>query len=104
MENIGYGTVVNLFYLPGCIVGGLLMDRIGRKQTMTLGFFCWAILGFIIGGALDPIQKVFPLFVVLYGIFNSFGEVSRPLTISWLRAILIIFIDGPWRRNVPLRC
>jgi MFS family permease len=68
--------VVNCFYLPGCIVGGLLMDRIGRKQTMTLGFFCWAIMGFIIGGALHPIQSVFPLFVVLYGIFNSFGEMG----------------------------
>ena len=52
------------------------MDRIGRKQTMTLGFFCWAIMGFIIGGALGPIQSVFPLFVVLYGIFNSFGEMG----------------------------
>lgn len=71
VENIGYGTMVNCFYLPGCIVGGFLMDRIGRKQTMTLGFFCWAILGFIIGGALVPIQKVFALFVVLYGIFNA---------------------------------
>lgn len=76
VENIGYGTVVNCFYLPGCIVGGLLMDRIGRKQTMTLGFFCWAILGFILGGAIGPIQKAFPLFVVLYGIFNSFGEMG----------------------------
>lgn len=75
-ENIGYGTVVNCFYLPGCIVGGLLMDRIGRKQTMTLGFFCWGILGFILGGALGPIQTVFPLFVVLYGIFNAFGEMG----------------------------
>jgi MFS family permease len=52
------------------------MDRIGRKQTMTLGFACWAVLGFIIGGALNPIQTVFPLFVVLYGIFNSFGEMG----------------------------
>jgi MFS family permease len=76
VQNIGYGTVVNCFYLPGCIVGGLLMDRIGRKQTMTLGFFCWAITGFILGAALRPIQNVFPLFVVLYGIFNSFGEMG----------------------------
>lgn len=52
------------------------MDRIGRKQTMTLGFFCWGILGFILGGALGPIQTVFPLFVVLYGIFNAFGEMG----------------------------
>jgi MFS family permease len=52
------------------------MDRIGRKQTMTLGFALWSVLGFIIGGALNPIQSVFPLFVVLYGIFNSLGEMG----------------------------
>ncbi|CAK7205775.1 hypothetical protein SEUCBS139899_008554 [Sporothrix eucalyptigena] len=75
-QNIGYGTVINLFYLPGCLIGGLLMDRIGRKQTMTLGFVLWAILGFVIGGALSPIQSVFPLFVVLYGIFNALGEMG----------------------------
>jgi len=55
VQNIGYGTVVNCFYLPGCIVGGFLMDRIGRKQTMTLGFYLWAIMGFIIGGALGSV-------------------------------------------------
>ncbi|KAI5461005.1 major facilitator superfamily domain-containing protein [Mariannaea sp. PMI_226] len=76
LQNIGYGTVVNCFYLPGCIVGGFLMDRIGRRQTMTLGFFLWAVMGFILGGALNPIQSVFPLFVVLYGIFNSLGEMG----------------------------
>ncbi|KAJ4249811.1 hypothetical protein NW762_012154 [Fusarium torreyae] len=75
-QNIGFGTVVNCFYLPGCIIGGLLMDRIGRRQTMTLGFFGWTILGFIIGGALHSIQSVFPLFIVLYGIFNSLGEMG----------------------------
>jgi MFS family permease len=52
------------------------MDRIGRKQTMTLGFFLWGIIGFILGGALGPIQKIFPLFVVLYGIFNALGEMG----------------------------
>lgn len=76
VQNIGYGTVVNCFYLPGCIAGGFLMDRIGRKQTMTLGFFLWSILGFILGGALGPIQSVFPLFVVLYGMFNALGEMG----------------------------
>ncbi len=52
------------------------MDLIGRKQTMTLGFFLWGLLGFILGGALGPIQTVFPLFVVLYGIFNALGEMG----------------------------
>ncbi|KAF2162655.1 hypothetical protein M409DRAFT_68955 [Zasmidium cellare ATCC 36951] len=76
VQNIGYGTAVNCFYLPGCVLGGFLMDWIGRKQTMTLGFFCWAVLGFIIGGALAPIQKILGLFIFLYGIFNAFGEMG----------------------------
>ncbi|GIC87125.1 uncharacterized protein Aud_003506 [Aspergillus udagawae] len=59
-----------------CIVGGLLMDRIGRKQNMTLGFMLCAVWGFILGGALRPIQSVFPLFVVMYGIFNAFQEMG----------------------------
>ncbi|OKP12217.1 hypothetical protein PENSUB_1953 [Penicillium subrubescens] len=76
VQNIGYGTVINSFYLPGCLLGGWLMDRIGRKQTMTLGFMLWAIWGFILGGALHPIQSVFPLFVVMYGIFQALGEMG----------------------------
>lgn len=52
------------------------MDRIGRKQTMTLGFMIWAIWGFILGAALQPIQSVFPLFIVMYGIFQALGEMG----------------------------
>ncbi|OJJ54358.1 hypothetical protein ASPSYDRAFT_81990 [Aspergillus sydowii CBS 593.65] len=44
--------------------------------TMTLGFLIWAIWGFILGGALGPIQSVFPLFIVMYGIFNALGEMG----------------------------
>lgn len=33
-------------------------------------------MGFIIGGALNPIQSVFPLFIVLYGIYNNLGEMG----------------------------
>ncbi|KAI5477730.1 Major facilitator superfamily domain, general substrate transporter [Pseudohyphozyma bogoriensis] len=74
IESIGYGTVINAFDLPGCILGAWSMDLIGRKNTMFYGFFIQGILGFIIGGALGPIQSVFSLFVVLYGIFVALGE------------------------------
>ncbi|CEJ92828.1 hypothetical protein VHEMI08458 [[Torrubiella] hemipterigena] len=76
VQNIGYGTVLNCFYLPGTILGGFLMDRIGRKQTMTLGFFLWALMGFIIGAALPKIQPILPLFIIMYGIFNALGEMG----------------------------
>ncbi|KAJ5114174.1 hypothetical protein N7456_002708 [Penicillium angulare] len=75
-QNIAYGTAINCFLLPGCMVGGVLMDRIGRKQTMTLGFFAWGIWAFILGGALGPIQSVFPLFIIMYGIFQALGEMG----------------------------
>lgn len=82
MQNIGFGTLVNCFYIPGCIVGGFLMDRIGRKNTMVLGFVLWSILGFILGGALGPIQSIFPLFVVLYGILGSLSEMGPGVSLT----------------------
>jgi hypothetical protein len=48
---------------------------------MTLGFAGWTVLGFILGGALGPIQSVFPLFIVLYGIFNSLGEMGPGVSV-----------------------
>lgn len=104
VQNIGYGTVVNCFYLPGCLVGGLLMDRIGRKQTMTLGFFLWAIMGFIIGGALNPILTVFPLFVVLYGIFNSFGEMGPGVSRTCSPLLSATAYNRTVGGHLPLRC
>lgn len=59
---------------------------------MCLGFALWCVNGFvscarcefwgpsslieeqILGGALQPIQSIFPLFVVIYGLFQTFGE------------------------------
>lgn len=48
---------------------------------MALGFGLQAILGFILGGAMGPIQNVFPLFVVLYGVFLTLGEVGPGSTV-----------------------
>ncbi|GJD04770.1 major facilitator superfamily transporter [Colletotrichum higginsianum] len=76
VKTLGWGVVINCFYIPGPFIGGYLSDKIGRRQTMALGFTLQAILGFVLGGAMDPIQRIFPLFVVLYGIFLTLGEVG----------------------------
>ncbi|KAJ4861865.1 sugar transporter domain-containing protein [Trichoderma breve] len=81
VKNLGWGVLINCFYIPGPFLGGYLSDRIGRRQTMALGFAMQAILGFILGGAIGPIQTVFPLFVVLYGIFLTLGEVGPGSTV-----------------------
>lgn len=78
---MAWGSLINCFYIPGAFIGGLLSDRIGRRRTMALGFFLQAILGFILGGALGPIQTKLPLFIILYGIFLTLGEVGPGATI-----------------------
>lgn len=81
VKNLGWGVVVNCFYLPGPFVGGYLSDKIGRRRTMALGFGLQAALGFVLGGAMYPVQDVFPLFVVLYGVFLTLGEVGPGSTV-----------------------
>lgn len=76
VQNLGWGALINSFYLPGPFIGGYLSDKIGRRKTMALGYTLQAVLGFVLGGANEQIQKVFPLFVVLYGIFLTLGEVG----------------------------
>ncbi|CAG8121914.1 unnamed protein product [Penicillium olsonii] len=39
------------------------------------------MLGFVLGGALGPIQTKLPLFIVLYGIFLTLGEIGPGSTI-----------------------
>jgi MFS family permease len=76
VKSLGWGVVINCFYIPGPFLGGYLSDKIGRRKTMALGFGLQAILGFVLGGANKQIQDVFPLFVVLYGLFLTLGEVG----------------------------
>ncbi|CAL5867113.1 uncharacterized protein PFLUO_LOCUS1325 [Penicillium psychrofluorescens] len=79
--TMAWGTLINCFYIPGAFIGGFLSDRIGRRRTMALGYLLQAILGFVLGGALGPIQTKLPLFIVLYGIFLTLGEVGPGSTI-----------------------
>ncbi|EJD41536.1 MFS Git1p-related glycerophosphoinositol permease [Auricularia subglabra TFB-10046 SS5] len=62
--------------LPGVFVGAWLCDRLGRKQTMMLGFSGYLVFGLIIGIAFPRIVAITPLFVVFYGLMNSFGNLG----------------------------
>ncbi|KZF21236.1 MFS general substrate transporter [Xylona heveae TC161] len=76
LQSVGWSALINSFALPGALFGGWLMDIIGRRQTYALGWAIVSILGFIIGGAMVQLQHVFPLFVVLYGLFQTFLSVG----------------------------
>ena len=79
--NLGWGVIIVCFYIPGAFIGGYLSDRIGRRKTLALGFALQAALGFVLGGAYHKIEKIFPLFVVMYGIFLTLGEVGPGATV-----------------------
>jgi MFS family permease len=81
IKSLGWGVVINCFYIPGPFIGGYLSDKIGRRKTMALGFTLQALLGFIFGGANQQIQQIFPLYIVLYGLFLTLGEVGPGSTV-----------------------
>lgn len=62
--------------LPGVLIGAYLCDRLGRKNTMMLGFSGYIVFGLIIGCAYDKITKITPLFVVFYGLMLSSGNLG----------------------------
>lgn len=62
--------------IPGVLIGAYLVDKIGRKYTMCIGFGGYLVIGLIIGCSYSKITKIVPLFIIFYGIFNSFGNLG----------------------------
>ncbi len=60
--------------IPGVLIGAYLVDRIGRKYTMCIGFSGYVIMGLIIGCAYNKIKKIVPLFIVFYALFTALGN------------------------------
>ncbi|KAF9281753.1 Plasma membrane permease, mediates uptake of glycerophosphoinositol and glycerophosphocholine [Mortierella alpina] len=74
VKTAGWMCLLNIFYLPGCVAGAFSSDWIGRKKTMAFGFLMQGMLGIIMGVFYKDLLNIFPLFVVVYGIFLMMGE------------------------------
>ncbi|KAF7311391.1 MFS transporter [Mycena kentingensis (nom. inval.)] len=79
-----YQLLLGIIALPGCFVGAALVNRLGRRNTMILGFSGYLIFGLAVGLAYNKVIKNVTGFVVLYGLMNSFANagpgVSLPNT------------------------
>ncbi|MCJ1417369.1 hypothetical protein MMC32_003712 [Xylographa parallela] len=76
--SFGWNTVINLFYIPGALLGAFVSDWIGPRYCLAFGVLAQGIVGFIMSG-LYPIlntPKNVGGFVVIYGIFLSLGELG----------------------------
>ncbi|KAK4554608.1 Plasma membrane permease, mediates uptake of glycerophosphoinositol and glycerophosphocholine [Recurvomyces mirabilis] len=62
--------------LPGVFIGALLCNRLGRKTTMMLGFAGYLVFGLAVGCSYDKVTKIVPLFVILYGLMQSSGNLG----------------------------
>ncbi|ORX62992.1 MFS general substrate transporter [Hesseltinella vesiculosa] len=81
MVNASWNILLYAFYLPGCVICALLVDVIGRRKTMAIGFLLQGIVGLVLGGAYYPLtNNCFPMFVVMYGAFQMSGEIGGGIT------------------------
>ncbi|KAI1263212.1 MFS general substrate transporter [Xylariaceae sp. FL1019] len=84
----GWNTVINLFYIPGTLIGAPVSDKIGPRYTLILGFCLQAVVGFIMAGVYPQLSKpsLVGAFAVVYGIFLSLGEFGPGNNIGLLAA------------------
>ncbi|PNS15121.1 Cell division control protein 45 [Sphaceloma murrayae] len=77
-KSFGWNTLINFFYMPGCIAGSFISDWIGPRKTLAYGVLAQAVVGFIMAGCYAPLSNPSNVggFVVVYGIFLSLGELG----------------------------
>lgn len=62
-------TVINLFYVPGAMIGAFVSDWAGPRYTLAAGVFAQGIVGFIMSGLYATLATPAHVagFVVVYG-------------------------------------
>ncbi|KAI1866874.1 uncharacterized protein JN550_007421 [Neoarthrinium moseri] len=84
----GWNTVINLFYIPGTMIGAPLSDRFGPRYTLAGGVVAQAVVGFIMAGLYSRLAQpqYVGAFAVVYGVFLSLGELGPGNNIGLLAA------------------
>ncbi|GAB7349273.1 hypothetical protein MBLNU459_g8420t2 [Dothideomycetes sp. NU459] len=77
-KSFGWNTLINFFYMPGCIMGSFVSDWYGPRYTLVFGVLAQAVVGFIMAGCYAPLYKPENVagFVIVYGIFLALGELG----------------------------
>lgn len=88
-KSFGWNVVFSLFNVPGSIVGSICADWWGPRITLSVGLIIQAIIGYALAGAVEPLKRHVAGFVVIYGIFTTFGEFSAGDNIGLLCATTV---------------
>lgn len=73
-KTFGWNIVLNLFYIPGAFLGAISSDYLGPRLTLVLGLVLQATFGIVLGALFPILKHLAGGFVVIYGIFMTFGE------------------------------
>ncbi|TQN64194.1 Glycerophosphocholine permease GIT4 [Colletotrichum shisoi] len=84
----GWNTVINLFYIPGTMLGAPASDWLGPRYALALGVCLQAVVGFIMAGDYFNLSQPGMVggFVVVYGVFLALGEFGPGNNIGLLAA------------------
>ena len=68
-KSFGWNTVINLFYIPGAIMGAFISDWVGPRYTLAGGVLAQGLIGFLMAGLYATLatSKHVAGFVVVYG-------------------------------------
>ncbi len=77
-QSFGWNTVINLFYIPGAMLGSYYSDWVGPRYALASGVTAQALVGFIMAGLYPTLAKKEHVgaFATVYGIFLSLGEIG----------------------------
>lgn len=75
-----------LFYLPGSFLGAIFSDLIGPKYCIVVGTTFQAAIGLLLGLFYKQLSENIGAFVVVYGLFLTFGEFGLGDNIGLLAA------------------
>jgi len=76
--SFGWNTLLNFFYMPGCIIGSWTSDWWGPRNALGYTQLVQSAVGFIMAGSYHYLGKPQYVggFVVVYGIFIALGEMG----------------------------
>jgi len=86
VKTLGFSTVIILFYLPGALLGAVCSDIIGPKYCIALGTTMQAIICLLLGIFYKELSEDIASFLIVYGLFLTFGEFGLGDNIGLLAA------------------
>ncbi|KIO29755.1 hypothetical protein M407DRAFT_21177 [Tulasnella calospora MUT 4182] len=86
--SLGWNVVINLFYIPGCMIGAVIVDKEALIRTYGIdsALVLQGIFGFAMSGAYTYLATPSHIagFTIMYGLFLSLGELGPGICLGLL--------------------